>query len=455
MGELSYLPEGSYLAMIDLYDGTDNKAAVWTEAVHIHGGFSTTLEHSFTTANFTGCPPALGGTENTLAAKLDAALESPSGVYTIVVDGTETDLGAFAPKTLTLTGGKDITIIIRGNGSEVQLGGEGSLFTLSPSGSTLTLVLQDIRLRGKSGNSASLVQINSRGTLEMKAGALITGNTNSSSDSSSYGGGVYVNGGTFSMSGGAVSGNSSSSTTTSSYGSGVYVAGTFEMSGGAVSGNSSSYRSFGGGVYVDSSGTFEMSGSEVSGNKVSSSSYTSSNGGGVYVGSGGTFSMNDGEVSGNTVSYTTPTSSSNGGGVYVVNGTFTMNGGAVKENFLSSTNGYGKEVLVRGTFKMSGNAQPERIFLYYNTDQCIITITGNLSGYPAVPIDLGVTSSSPLTSWVGKQILKLDDSYPLGDLSILKTYFDLENYKEISSPYTEMPIPTSYVIDNEGKIKTE
>jgi hypothetical protein len=68
------------------------------------------------------------------------------------------------------------------------------------------------------------------------------------------GGGVYVAGGTFTMSGGAVSSNQS----TSNYGGGVYVAsGAFNMSGNAaVTGNQATT---GGGVYVYD-GSFTMSG---------------------------------------------------------------------------------------------------------------------------------------------------------------------------------------------------
>jgi hypothetical protein len=379
---LAGLPEGAYLAVVDLYHGGSNQAATWTRAAHIVRDDLTTLTHTFTIAgDFAGCDPAVGEGEATLAAKLDAALGSPSGSYTITLGGMETDLAAFTPKTLQVTGGKDIAITIRGNGQTVQLGSSGSLFTLSPgSGSSLKLVLQDVTLRGRNDNTSPLVRVNSRGTLEMKAGSLIAGNTSSSS-SFSDGGGVFVDdSGTFTMSGGAVSGNSSSSPgggvfvydngtftmsggavsdNSSSYGSGVFVSvsGTFTMSGGVVSDNSSSSgSSSGGGVYVIDGGTFTMSGGAVSGNSAFSSS-SSSSGGGVSVNYNGTFTMSDGAVSGNSAS----SSSSSGGGVYVGGGTFTMNGGAVSGNSSSSSSSYysyggGVYVIDGGTFTMSGGA---------------------------------------------------------------------------------------------------
>jgi hypothetical protein len=256
-GIFADLPQGTYRAAIDLYDGGGNKAAVRTEVVHIYAGSATSLNRTFIADNFADCPQkVVGASENTLAAKLDKALES-SGSYTIVLDGTETDLASFTPKNLKVTGSKEITVTIRGSGHTVQVGSTGTaLLTLgAESGSSLTLVLQDITLRGKSGNNASVVRVNDRGPLVMKAGALITGNTSS-------GGGVFVSsGGTFTMSGGAVTGN-----TTSSYGGGVSVSGgTFSMSGGAFSGNTASSSYGGGGVSVGYRGNFRSSGGAVSG----------------------------------------------------------------------------------------------------------------------------------------------------------------------------------------------
>jgi hypothetical protein len=393
------LPEGSYMAVIDLYDRANNKAVTRTEAAHIYNGLSTDLTRSFTAANFADCPPEVGNGLTTLAAKLEAALNSPSGSYTVVLDGGEDDLASFEPKTLNVTGNKNIAITIRGNGEEVDVDRIGTpLFTLGAAAdSTLSLTLQDITLRGRSSNSVSVVQVNA-GTLLMKAGSLITGNTNTSSFSP---GGVYVSSyGTFSMSGGAISGN------TSSTGGGVYVSyGIFNMSGGAVSGNTSS----------------------------------TGGGGGVYVSSSGTFSMSGGAVSGNTSSF--------GGGVYAYSA-FNMSGGVVSGNILSNTNSYGKEVLVRsGTFRISGDARPERVFLDDNTR--FITIGGPLSG-GLVPIDLGITDSAP-TAWETAPVLKLDPSYIEGDLASLKTHFTLGNSKRTDSSSIETAIPaTDYEINDEG-----
>jgi hypothetical protein len=206
------------------------------------------------------------------ATSLEAALAwleanaEERGDYTITLTGDET----IAPQTLSY-GGKNVRITLSGGAAErtVSLGSTGSIFTIKQ-GVTLTLD-NNLTLQGRTDNTASLVQVNSKGTLVMNIGSKITGNT------ASYGGGVYVSrtsnyydpdeiDGRFTMDGGEISRN------TASNGGGVSVAhGTFTMSNGEISGNSASS---GGGVYV-SSGTFTMDGGEISGNSASS------NGGGV------------------------------------------------------------------------------------------------------------------------------------------------------------------------------
>jgi hypothetical protein len=191
-----------------------------------------------------------------------------------------------------------------------------------------------------------------------------------------------------------------------------------------------------------------MSGGAVCGNSASS------NGGGVYVAGNGTFTMSGGAVSGNSIStYDGGAPGPYGGGGVYVDGTFTMSGGAVTGNILSGTgNRYGKEVLLfYGTFKISGNAQPERVFLYNNSQFITITISGPLSG-GTVPIDLGVSSnygSGSLTGWINKQILQLDTTYSSGNLASLKTHFTL-NSQMISSPWTGESLTFSYEINNYG-----
>jgi hypothetical protein len=266
---------------------------------------------------------------------LDESLEwidanaSEGGVYAVIVSGDE----VIVPKTLSY-GGKTVSITLVGGVAErtVSLGSNGALFTV---GSGVTLKLEyNITLRGWSNNTSALVRVGSGGALVMNSGSKISGNTNTTYNY--YGGGVYVDDGTFTMSGGEISGNYASSTSYS-VGGGVYVSGgVFTMSGGTISGNTAGY--YGGGVNV-SGGVFTMSGGTISGN-------TASYGGGVLVDSNGTFTMGGGTISGNTAY--------NGGGVRIeVIGKFTKqsggiiygsNGGSLKNT--ASSDSYGHAVYV-------------------------------------------------------------------------------------------------------------
>lgn len=188
------------------------------------------------------------------------------GDYIITVKADESLAGAF--NTLSYDGKTVRITLVPKQERVVSLSSTGALFTI---GSGVTLTLGDnVTLQGISDNTTALVRVSSGGTLAMKTGSKISGNT------ASYGGGVQVEGGTFIMSGGTISGN------TANYGDGNGASGC------------------GGGVYL-ASGMFTMSG-------------------GVFAKSG-TFTMSDGTISGNTAS--------SGGGVYVYFGTFTKEMGGI------------------------------------------------------------------------------------------------------------------------------
>ena len=280
--------------------------------------------------------------------------------YVLEVNANET----IVPQTLSYNDRSNITITLKGTGltQTISLSSNGSLFSVN---SGVTLILDNnIILQGHTNNSTALVVVNNDGTLVMNDGAKISGNTNTGAYS--YGGGVYVTGGTFTMNGGEISGNTVAGIAFS-YGGGVCVmtGGTFTMNGDAtISGNfatttggSDTSWSYGGGVYVDN-GTFTMNDeSKISSNTAIakmnnfSTTYTNCNsyGGGVSVTSNANFTMNGGEISGNTATSSTSGITdehtacySQGGGVYVDPraGTFTMNGGEISGNIATSTYGF-------------------------------------------------------------------------------------------------------------------
>lgn len=142
------------------------------------------------------------------------------------------------------------------------------------------------------------------------------------------GGGVHVDGGSFTLEGGTISGNSAYRG-----GGGVQVAngGSFEMKGGTISGNKTitMNEEGAGGVYVtgkDSS--FTMSGED----SLISQNTSLQFGGGVNVDKGGSFEMKGGAIDNNTAA-------KNGGGVAVANGQFTMNDGEITNNNGGDTGG--------------------------------------------------------------------------------------------------------------------
>jgi uncharacterized repeat protein (TIGR02543 family) len=300
----------------------------------------------------------------TLADALAVISGAKAGeAYTIALNANE----SFAPTTLSY-GGEAVSITLVGEGAErtLNLSSKGSLFTLE---SGVTLKLGDnITLEGRSDNTASLVKVNDGGELEMNDGSKISGNS-----STTNGGGVSVgSNGAFTMNGGEISGNTASGG--SGRGGGVYInGGTFTLTDGTISNNhttqSGSGATYGGGgVFVTGDGTFEMSGGVVSGN---SSHY---DGGGVMV-YGATFRMTGGAVSGNSATY--------GGGVYIYNATFTMTGGAVSGNS-AGTRGAGMYIK-SGTFtKASGSV------IYGSDADGALKNTATTSDGHAVYVETGV-----------------------------------------------------------------
>ena len=316
----------------------------------------------------------INGSTTTYHPNLASALDSitAAGTYTVSIYENQT----LAPRTLPA--GTDITLTTGNTSNPVEIqipaATNGSLFTVN-TGVTLTLDSGVTLRRNNSmgNNNAPLVTV-SGGELNMRTGANLTGNSNSTTNDSggvrlnsgtfnmyggtisgvrgTRGGGVNIGtGGTFNMKGGEISNNTSTSTSGSFYGVGVYNAGTFNMEGGEISDNSVSNANFGnfygGGVYNE--GTFTMSGGEIKGNSVNLIGGGSARGGGVY--NKGTFMMSSGEISGNFA----PT----GGGVFfeggfTVGGTAKISGNKVSLNDSTLSNVY----LLSGAYITLGTGNP-------------------------------------------------------------------------------------------------
>ena len=278
--------------------------------------------------------------------------------------------------TITLTRGYP--------GDILYLVGPGAMFTV---GNGVTLVLQDIELRGVTNNTNALVVVQNGGTLVMDTGARIAGNINTNQNDANQGGGVRVNnGGTFTMEDGEISGNAGI------FGGGVFNMGTFAMEGGKISDNTA--ETFGGGV--DNFGTFIMSDGEIfnnnawlggglvngntfimEGGKISEN--TAPRGGGVLNNFNSAFTMYDGEISGNIATVL------DGGGV-VNGGTFIMHDGKILGN--TAIVGGGVAVVEQGLFRMydgeiSGNTATEDGGGVANNNGTFTMHRGEISGNTA------------------------------------------------------------------------
>ena len=169
-----------------------------------------------------------GATPEQMVAITFFYMQGHPGTYTLVLEADNN----VDPQELN----DNLTLMGIGGVRNINLNYAGSLI-LVKSNAKLTLD-ENITLRGMADNSSALVKVEEGGTLIMKSGSMITGNTNDSD-----GGGVYVNRGTFTMYGGVIVGNNAQ------HGAGVYVFdGTFNMYGGEIKGNNASLC--GGGVYL-------------------------------------------------------------------------------------------------------------------------------------------------------------------------------------------------------------
>ncbi len=243
-------------------------------------------------------------------------------IITIKSDSTDTKriLNRLCTGNLiTVTGSSRLTlsgVIVDGNkgsygqanGSLVFVDGEGARFVMDDEA-----VLQNNAMSGQYGGGVYL----NGGTFIMTGESVIRGNAaNNAGVTTAYGGGVFVNGGTFTMENSTISDNQSGGS-----GGGVYVGGyaSFTMTKSTVSGNTSYVH--GGGVYVQGNASFTMSKSTISGN-TSGLTGTNQEGGGVYFTGAGDLAIYDSTISGNR-------SYSDGGGVRFSGNKFTIGGATV------------------------------------------------------------------------------------------------------------------------------
>jgi len=347
----------------------------------------------------------------------DLSSAESEGNYSLTINGHDdgtiyNDLEEIIEIINNSEGGSVFTITLNGNGTidssfildkdrEVTLTSsteEASKLTITKSERHFiiengTLILEKIILDGNETGGG--VVVGSSGELIMKKGAAIQNCTaTKDGDDYYYGGGVYNDGGTFTMNGGVIKDNKAiNKYSGSGAGGGVYnYNGTFAMNGGEISGNISGD---GGGVY-NYNGTFTMKGGKISDNTgcgvynyngtftMKDGKISDNTGGGVYNYSGATFTMTGGEISGNTAGY-------NGAGVHNYYGSeFNMTAGLISKN-ISSGNGAGVNNYEGSTFTMTGGEISGNITEYNsgggvnNIYSSTFTMTGGkISGNTAI-----------------------------------------------------------------------
>lgn len=276
------------------------------------------------------------GTGAARAVTWDQALETirtgGSGKeYTINITGTVSITGQTGDNDATIGLGTVTGIIVTLTGTgTLQLSGGGCILQI---GSSQTVNINGPTFKGINSNTAPLFHIIS-GTLNLNSGT-ISGNTNNHTSIS--GGGVYITGGTFTMTGGNIINNSARA------GGGIYATNysNLTIKGGTINGNTATAGS-GGGIACSTNSILTIEGGTISGNESSSS-----DGGGITISSSTTFNMTGGIIRGNT-------SGSEGGGVRINgNSTFNMSGTAVISG--NTTTGGGGGVYISNSSDASNN----------------------------------------------------------------------------------------------------
>ena len=355
---------GSYVTVANGAENGYTDGNIFSDA----GGAYCTLQEGDNVNLYNGqphrhaiCGKVCGHTGGTHA---DADWTAWDGVSDIVYDANNTAyvyLTGDAERDTTLTVEKGYTLYLCLNGYSLTMKAEGEVISVTGS-FTLTDCRggDDTKPYGKITHAAGVdgrgVRIKSAADASLSETAVFTmyggeisGNKVSDSGSINYGGGVRVSDpySTFTMLGGIITNNEA----TNGGGGGVYIGGgRFEMSGSAVITRNKTASSLGGGgVFMNGSdivyalNEFIMSGNAV----ISENTATNGNGGGVYMNSAPEVTMNGGSITGNTAA-------NNGGGVYAFSGTFTMNDGTIAGNKATAKNGGGVYANGSTTFTMTG-----------------------------------------------------------------------------------------------------
>ena len=426
---------------LTLDGGTIGGSAADANNAHQGGGICIQKKGSFTlrTTTISGNKASYGGA---ICVRESGSVSMESGFLTantVSFLGGGVDVEDSA--SFEMTGGE-----IKNNTGQSGGGGvfvHSGTFTLSDSASIES---------NTGGGEGGGIYVDSTGKLVITGGSIKSNNATKTTDGIGKGGGVYVYGAgstevRLDMRGGSIEGNKAGENSGNYEGSGggVYINGsTFTMTGGEIKENKAKY---GGGVYISESSVTMKSGS-IEGNEV-----INGNGGGVYAGGNGTsFTMTGGKITQCKAEVTSPSSTDGrgggiygayvygnlsitikgtaeisynestcqgtgsgggictgtnnsltvlenaeiknnrakgfGGGVYS-NDTFIFAGGTITGNQLTDPTSLGTGIFLENSappLKMSGNARVANGNDIYLPNSRVVTITGSLSQNPAARI---------------------------------------------------------------------
>ena len=279
------------------------------------------------------------------------------GGVSVTVNGCEIDNNSAGIDGGGVFVGGNTTVEVKGNSkihnNAATGNGGGLLISTEAVTAPCSLDVASSEIYGNTAANGAGAYVH-QGTFNLQNGAYIHDN-----DATTYGGGVYMDGGAFNHYGGEIGkqyGTNGATANTAQDGAGVYMNdGTYTMSGGFNRGNKATRN--GGGVYM-AGGTFNLSAGSIG---LGSGNYrnTATDGAGVYMANGGTFNMTGGSIRGNYAS-------GNGGGVYMATGELHVSGTAMMTGN-NAASGEGGGVYQNGTMTVDGTQ---------------LRITGNTAGSP-------------------------------------------------------------------------
>ncbi len=369
------------------------------------------------------------GRNNTVVVKrYDGSMGGGSAFAGTLVNVTG---GTLTLQNITLDGMGGVELDIDNNGMN-EFDGEGSVSAKAPlinvTGGNVELASGAVLQNNNNISTAGGGIYFAGDKLTMIDSSEIQGNKASADNGN--GGGVYVQSGSFNMTGGTIKTNSAQID-----GGGIFInyGASVLLDGGTISGNKASVTvgCSGGAIFVEDGATLTMQSGSITGNEADNGGAIAINGDGIHTGGStttqrATFTMFNGVISDNTVLHAGG-GDSKGGAVYVSGSlaSFIMNGGSIEDNEAktSSGNAYGGGVYVdSGEFKLQGSVDisnntassdgPNVFLVKDSANSAKVTLTGGITVTTPIGITPQTKHTTPDNNFVfGEVVVNRDVGY--------------------------------------------